>query len=150
MYPIESVLLTSAIFTVTVVTTLAYFAAIFGHGVCRRSVVVAPDYAPHTNYRAVVRNILKHHAVCPDLDVVADCYVSQYLCACAYHNVVKQCGMAFVVFLARAAEGGILINRAVVTYYGSFADYYSVTVVDKQIFAYFCPGVNFYPGKKSA
>lgn len=150
MRQIELVLLTSAIFTVTVGATLAYFTALFGYGVCRRSVVVAPDYASYAHHGAIVGDVFKHHAVCTHLDVVADCYVSQYLCARAYHNVVKQCWVTFVVFLARAAEGGILVNCTVVAYYCSFADYYAVTVVDKQIFTYFCSWMNFYPGKKSA
>ena len=76
MHQIELVLLTSTIFTVTVGATLAYFTALFGYCVCRRSVVVAPDYAPYAHHGAIVGDVFKHHAVCTHLDVVADCYIS--------------------------------------------------------------------------
>lgn len=108
------------------------------------------DNASYANNRRIRWNVFKHNGVCADFDVVANGYVAQNFCACAYYHVVAQRGMAFVMLLARSAQGCALVNRAVITDDGGLTDNYAHAVVDEQIFADFCAGVDFDTRKKPA
>lgn len=53
------------------------------------------------------------------------------------------------MFLARSAKSCALVDGTVIANDGRFADNHAVPVVDKQIFAYLCAGMDFDTGEKS-
>lgn len=106
-------------------------------------------HSAYANHRAVCRNVAQNDGICTDFYVVAQGDVAKNLCAGADNHVIAQRWVAFVVFLTCSAKSCALVDGTVIANDGRFADNYAVAVVDKQIFAYLCAGVNFDTGEKS-
>ena len=108
---------------------------------------VALDDAPrHAHDGTVVGYVLDYHGVAADFDVVADADVAEHLGARAHGDVVAQGGVALAGFVAGAAKRDALVEHAVVAHDGGFADDDAHGVVDKEMLADLCSGMNLDPG----
>ena len=97
---------------------------------------VALDDAPrHAHDGAVVGHVLDDDRVAANLDVVADSDVAEHFGARAHGDVVAQGGVALASLVAGAAQGYALVEDAVVTHDGSFANDDAHSVVDKEVLA---------------
>lgn len=106
-------------------------------------------HSAYANHSAVCGNVAQNDGVCTNFDVVAKGDVAKHLCTGTNNYVVAQGWMAFVVLLASSTKSCALVDGTVVANDGRFADNDAVTMVDKQIFAYLCTGMNFDTGEKS-
>ena len=108
---------------------------------------VALDDAPrHAHDGAVVGHVLDDNRVAADFDVVADADVAEHLGARAHGDVVAERWVAFAGLVAGAAERDALVEHAVVAHNGSLADDDAHGVVDKEMLADLCRGMNLDAG----
>ena len=108
--------------------------------------VALDDASRHANNGAVVGDILNDDRVAADLDVVADADVAEHLGARAHGDVVAQGGVALAGLVAGAAERNALVEHAVVAHNGGLADDDAHGVVDKEVLADLCGGMNLDAG----
>lgn len=116
-------------------------------GFLKDAASVALDDAPRYAYHgAVGRDVFDHHGVASDLHVVTDGDVSQYLGAAANGYVVAQRGVALACLIAGAAQGDALVERAVIANDRGLANNDAHGMVDEEVLADVCGGVNLDAG----
>ena len=108
--------------------------------------VALDDASRHAHDGAVVGHVLNDDRVAADFDVVADANVAEHLGACAHGDVVAQGGVALAGLVAGASERDALIEHAVVAHNGGLADDDAHGVVDKEVLADLCGGMNLDAG----
>lgn len=108
--------------------------------------IALDDASRHAHDGAVIGHVLDDNRVTADLDVVADANVAEHLGARAHGDVVAQGGVALASFVAGAAERNALVEHAVVAHDGGFADDDAHGVVDKEVLADLCGGMNLDAG----
>ena len=108
--------------------------------------VALDDASRYAHDGAVVGHVLDDNRVAADFDVVADANVAEHLGARAHGDVVAQGGVALAGFVAGAAKRDALVEHAVVAHDGGFADDDAHGVVDKEMLADLCSGMNLDPG----
>ena len=108
--------------------------------------VALDDASRHAHDGAVVGYVLDDDRIAADLDVVADANVAEHLGACAHGDVVAQGGVALAGFVAGAAERDALVEHTVVAHNGGLADDDAHGVVDKEMLADLCGGMNLDAG----
>ena len=108
---------------------------------------IALDDAPrHAHHGAVGRDVLDDNGVAADLHVVTDGDVSQYLGAASNGYVVAQRGVALACLIAGAAQGDALVERAVIANDRGLANNDAHGMVDEEVLADMCGGVNLDAG----
>ena len=108
--------------------------------------VALDDASRHANDGAVVGHVLDDNRIAADLDVVANVDVAKHLGARAHRDIVAQGGVALAGFVAGTAERDALVEHAVVAHNGGLADNDAHGVVDKEMFADLCSGMNLDAG----
>ena len=108
--------------------------------------VALDDASRHAHDGAVVGHVLDDNRVAADFDVVADADVAEHLGTRAHGDVVAQGGVAFAGLVAGTAERDALIEHAVVAHNGGLADDDAHGVVDKEVLADLCGGMNLDAG----
>lgn len=108
---------------------------------------VALDDAPrHAYHGAVGRDVFDHHGVAADSDVVAYGDVSQYLGAAANGYVVAQRRVALACLITGAAQSDALVERTVIANDRGLANDDAHGMVDEEVLADVCGGVNLDAG----
>ena len=108
--------------------------------------VAFDDASRHAHDGAVVGYVLDDDRVAADFDVVADADVAEHLGTRAHGDVVAQGGVALAGLVAGTAERDALVEHAVVAHNGGFADDDAHGVVDKEMLADLCGGMNLNAG----
>ena len=108
--------------------------------------VALDDASRHAHDGAVVGYVLDDDRIAADFDVVADANVAEHFSACAHGDVVAQGGVALAGLVAGAAKRDALVEHAVVAHNGGFADDDAHGVVDKEMLADLCSGMNLDAG----
>ena len=108
--------------------------------------VAFDDASRHAYHGAVGRDVFDHHGVAADSDVVADGDVSQHLGAAANGYVVAQRRVALACLIAGAAQGDALVERAVIANDRGLANDDAHGMVDEEVLADVCGGVNLDAG----
>lgn len=116
--------------------------ALFEHA----AAVALDDASRHAHDGAVIGHIFDDNRVAADFDVVADANVAEHLGACAHGDVVAQGGVALAGLVTGAAERDALVEHAVVAHNGGLADDDAHGVVDKEVLADLCGGMNLDAG----
>ena len=106
----------------------------------------ADDVARDADHGAVGRHGTQNHGVCRDFGVVAHGEGAQDLCARADHHVVADGGVALALADAGAAQGGALVDQAVVSDLHGLADDDAAAVVDDKPAADLGAGVDLDAG----
>lgn len=100
------------------------------------------DLCRNTECSRASRDILGDDGVRADLRIIGDGDIADQFRACADHHAVADGGMAFAE-PAFAAQGDTVEDQAVIADFGGFADDHAHAVIDDQIFADACAGVDF-------
>ena len=108
--------------------------------------VALDDASRHAHHGAVGRNVLDDNGVAADFDVIADGDVSQHLGAAANGHVIAQRGVALACFVAGAAQGDALVERTVIANDRGLANNDAHGMVDEEVLADVCGGVNLDAG----
>lgn len=110
----------------------------------------ADDFAGDAHYGAVFGDRMDDDTACADAGVAADADVAEDFGASADDNVVAKRRVAFPGFLAGAAESDALIEEAIITDFGGFADDDAHSVIDEKTAADGGAGMNFDAGEPAS
>lgn len=100
--------------------------------------------ARYADRRCVIGHGIQHHGTRRHTGVITHAERPQHLCARTDEHVISKRRVTLALVFARAAERHTLIQCAVVTDNGGFADDDTHTVVDEQIFTDRRARVNLY------
>jgi hypothetical protein len=98
---------------------------------------------------AIGRHITEDDGTGPNPNVGANRNIAQHLGSGANYNVIPQGGVALAGFFAGSAKGDALVNQAVVSEDGGFANHNAHAVVNKKGFAEGGTWMDFYPSDEA-
>lgn len=99
----------------------------------RHTLAVDLDHARlHADNRRVGRHLLQHDRIRADAAVIANVERTEHLCARRNKHIVANRRVALAGVVSGAAEGHAMVNRAIVTDLGGFADDNAHAVVNEQ------------------
>src|ERR1700733_2707601 len=109
-----------------------------------------PHYASgNAHHGGMVRHRSNHDGSGPDLRMVADGNVAEYLRAGADDDIVSDGGVPLALLLAGTTQRHALIEQHVIADFGSFADHYAHAVVYEAASSDGGAGMDLNPGDSS-
>ncbi len=103
----------------------------------------------YAHHGGVVRYVFDHHGVGTDPCIQAQGDGTQHLGSGPHDHTILKGGMAFALVPGGTAQGDAVVNGAVVSDFGGFADHHAVAVIDKKARAYGGAGMDLNGGNNT-